>query len=170
LGESIESSELTLRVVGYRQASGVENSLSLDVKPVIAINPIHSISCGGQSVSSTVVVSDISPVVTKVVPVVEMPSPELVSILKRVPSIFEIIRCSTASPVEVVFDSSGCSKSGIDRKSHKHSDKEASALSSAIEGVTVETVDKSVKFILKKTKDKTRPIILMRVILLSQNQ
>jgi len=38
------------------------------------------------------------------------------------------------------------SKSGKDRKSRKHSVKEASALCSAGEKVTEETVDKSVKF------------------------
>jgi len=103
LGESIECSELTRKAVGCRQASGVENFLSLGVKPIIALNPIHSLSCGGQSVSPTVVVSDISPVVSKAVPIVSIPSTELVSILKRVPSNSEISRSNTASPVEVVF-------------------------------------------------------------------
>jgi len=72
LDESIEGSELTRRAIGCRQASGVENSLSLGVKPVIALNPIHSISCGVQSVSSTLVVSDISLVVPKAVSVVSI--------------------------------------------------------------------------------------------------
>jgi len=58
--------------------------------------------------------------------------------------------------VEVGLGSSGCSKSGKDRKSHKHSDKEASTFSSAGERLTVETVDKSVKFRLKKFKDKNK--------------
>jgi len=73
-----------------------------------------------------------------------------------VPSNSKISRSNTASPVEVVSDSSGCSKSGKDRKPHKHSDKEASAPFSASEGVTVKTVDKSVKFRLKKSKDKNK--------------
>jgi len=48
------------------------------------------------------------------------------------------------------------SKCGIHKSVHKCSDKDASAPSSANEGVTVETVDKSVIFPLKKSKDKTK--------------
>jgi len=81
LGESIEGSELAPRVVGYKQASGVEDSVVLGVKPVLAQNHIRSISCGSQSVSSAVVVSDIVPVVPKFVPVALISFPELVSIL-----------------------------------------------------------------------------------------
>jgi len=105
--------------------------------------------------------SDNVSVVPKSVPVVSIPSPELVSILKRVPSNSKINRSNAASPVKSVSDSSGgsikvVSKGGKDRKLHKHSDKDAIGPSSANEGVTVETVDKSVKFRLKKSKDKNK--------------
>jgi len=60
-----------------------------------------------------------------------------------------------------VSDSSGCSvkienKGGKDIKTHRHSNKEVSAPSSASEGVTVESVDKSVKFGLEKCKEKNK--------------
>jgi len=47
-------------------------------------------------------------------------------------------------------------KCGKHRNAHKSSDKEVSAPSSASKGVTVETVDKSVKFRLKKSKEKNK--------------
>jgi len=43
LGQSIEGSELAPRVVGYRQKSGVDNSIVLSVKPVFAQNPSRSL-------------------------------------------------------------------------------------------------------------------------------
>jgi len=122
-------------------------------------NPSHSNFCGSQSINSPSVISENVPVVSTFVPVVSIPSPKLVSILK--PSNSEISRSNATSPVEVVSDGSGClikvgNKGGKDKKAHRHSDKNASALSSANEGVTVETVDKSVKFRLKKSKDKNK--------------
>jgi len=135
--------------------------LFLDVKPVIAQSSGCSVSCGSQSICSASVVSGVIPDVTPSIPVVLVSSPELVSILKRVPSSSEISYSNAASPVEAVSDSSGCSvkienKCGKNRKAHRHSDKEVRALSSASKGVTVETVDKSVKFRLKKSKEKTK--------------
>jgi len=97
---------------------------------------------------------------------VPIPSPEHFSILKGVPSKSEISRSNTASPSDVVSDSSGCaikvdSKSGRpndrkirkDKGKKKHTDKDESTQSSASEGTIVETVDKSVKFKLKKSKN-----------------
>jgi len=91
--------------------------------------------------------------VVKSNPVVSIPSPDLVSILKRVPSNSEVSRSSTASPVEVVSDCSGCSvkddcRGDKDRKPHIGKDVKLTS-PSANEGVTVETVDKSVKFRLR---------------------
>jgi len=87
--------------------------------------------------------------------------PELVSILKCVPSSSEVARSNTASPIEVVSESSGCSlkvenKCGKHKIAHRCSDKNISAPSSANEGVTVETVNKSVKFRLKNSKNKSK--------------
>jgi len=78
-----------------------------------------------------------------------------------VPSSSEIVRSKTESPVEVAYDSSGYSvkvenKCGKHRNAHKCSDKEVSAPSSASEGVTVKTVDKSVTFRLRKSKKKNK--------------
>jgi len=107
-------------------------------------------------------VSENIPVVTK--PILSIPSPELVSILKRVPSNSEVNLSNTASPNEAVFASSGCAvkvdrKSVKDRKTHKDknkdTDKDESTQYSASEGVTVDTVNKRFKFNLKKSKNKS---------------
>jgi len=79
------------------------------VKPVIACPLSLSPSCGSQSVSSASFISSNIPVVNQPIPVVSVSSPELVSILKRVPTSSEIVRFITASPGDVVSDSSGCS-------------------------------------------------------------
>jgi len=90
---------------------------------------------------------------------VSVSSPELASILKRVSSSSEIVRSYTPSLIEVVFDSSGYSlkfknKCVKHKIAHKCSDKNISAPSFANPGVTVETVDISVKFRLKKSTIK----------------
>jgi len=154
LGESIEGSAASSK------GSVDVDPVVLGVKPEIAQTSGRSISYGSQSICSASVVSDIVPVVTQSIPVVSVSS-ELVSILKRVSSNSKISRSNAASPAEVVSDSSGCSvkvekKCGKDRKAHRHSDKEVSAPSSASEGVTVETADKSVKFRLQKSKEKNK--------------
>jgi len=112
-------------------------------------------------VSVAPIVSENIPVVAKYILVVSIPSPELAFILKRVPSNSEISRSNTASPSEVVSDCIGCSikvdcKGVKDRKTHKPTDKDVSAPSSGSVGVTVETVDKSVKFRLKGSKEKNK--------------
>jgi len=138
------------------QMSVMENSPILDVKPVIVQIPVRAVVNGNQSVNFTPVMSENILVVTK--PNGSISSPELASILKRVPSNSKVNRLSTASPNDVVSDSSGCvvevdRESGKDRKDRKEkgkgSDKDESALSLASEGVTVETVDKSVNFKLR---------------------
>jgi len=124
--------------------------------PVITLPYGQSPLCGSQSVISASPVSVNIPVLSQSIPVLPNSSPELVFILKRVPSNSEIVRYNTASPVEVVSDSSGCSlrvenKNSKHRIAHRCSDKEVSApSSSAKQGVTVKTVNKSVKFRLKK--------------------
>jgi len=132
-----------------------------DVKPVIACSFGRPSTCGSQSVFSASFLSSDIQVVNQPIPVVSVFFPELVSILKRVSSNSGIDRSNTASPVEVVSDSSGCSvkvenKCCKHKSAHKCSDTEVSAPSSASKRVTVETVDKSVKFRLKKSEDKTK--------------
>jgi len=101
--------------------------------------------------------------------------PELVSILKRVSSSSKIVRSNTASPVKVVSDSSGCSlkvenKCGKHKIAHRCNDKNISAPTFANEGVTVETVDKRVKFGLKNQKISLRRMTLTRATPQNQSQ
>jgi len=65
--------------------------------------------CGSESVISASPVSINIAVVPQSIPVMPDSFPELVSILKRVSSNYEIFRSNTASPIEVVSDSSGYS-------------------------------------------------------------
>jgi len=127
------------------------------IHPVTPLAFDRNLAVGSQSVISAISVSNNIRITISSISVVSIPSPELVFILKSIPSSSELVRSNTASPVEVVSDSSRyslknenkCSKNKI---AHKSSDKDISAPSSANEGVTVETVDKSVKFRLKKIK------------------
>jgi len=109
------------------------------------------------------VVSKNVSVVTKSIPIVSIPSPDLVSILKCVPSNSKNSHSNARPPVEVVSDSSGCSikvdnKGVKNRKTHRHTYKNVilTSPSSANEGVTFETVDKSFQVKLKKSKDKNK--------------
>jgi len=89
-----------------------------DVKhPVTSLAFGRPLSCGSQSVVSAVPVSCNIPVITQPIPVVSVSAPELV----------------TASTVEVVSDSSGCSlkvenKCGKHKIAHKCSDKKSVVL------------------------------------------
>jgi len=133
-----------------------------DVKhPMTPLAFDRTLFFGSQSVVSAVLVSCNIPVINLPIPVVSVSSPELVVILKCVSSNPEIVRSNAASPVEVASDSSGCSLK-VENKCVKHkiahrcSDKDITVPFSANEGVTVETVDKSVKFRLNKSKEKSK--------------
>jgi len=147
-----------------------------DLKPLTARRFGQYPSCGSQLVSFPSHVSINILVLSQPIPVVSTSSPKLVSILKRVTSSSKSVHSNTASPVEVVSDSCGCflkveKKCGKHRSIHKCSDKEVSApSSSANEGVNIETVDKSVKFRLKMSKDKPKKKNLIRVTPRNQSQ
>jgi len=88
-----------------------------EIHPVIALPYGQSPFGGSQSIIFACPVS--IDVVSQSIPALPNTSPEYVSILKRIPSNFEIIRSNTASPIEVVSDSSGCFLK-VENKNSKH--------------------------------------------------
>jgi len=89
LGESIKGGGASSRV------SVDVDPFFLSVKPVIAQTSGPSSSGGSQSICFASIVSDVVPVVTSSIPVVSVSFPELISILKQVPSNFEMVRSNT---------------------------------------------------------------------------